>query len=142
MKFRNCLRVKYTHEFPLHFPTIHVYRKLRKNHCFQSCLGLGQEKKYCSASRTWILLCKDFSPQILSMRLLLACAQIFLKPSNEHWIPDLSECASGEQSVNASFTNHVCYYLYSIFLPLELMPFKESPIIRIYIFCNKAVEQS
>lgn len=131
-------RVKYTHEFPLNFHTIHVCRKLGKNNCFQSCLGFRWEKKYCSASQTWVL-CEDVSPQILSMPLLVACAQIFLNPNNDHWTPDLSECASGEQS---SFTNHVCYCLYSIFLPLELIPFKESPIIRINIFCNKVVEQS
>lgn len=125
-------RVKYTHEFPLESPTIHICRKLRKNHCFQSCLGFKVGKKYGSVSQTQILLCKDFSPQILSMLLLVACAQNFLNPSNEHWIPNLSKCVSGEQSVNASFTNHLCYYWYSIFL--ELMPFKESPIIRINIF--------
>ena len=133
IKFRNCLRGSSIHMNSLQsLPPYMFVGNLGKIIVFRAVWVLRQEKKYGSVSQTQILLCKDFSPQILSMLLLVACAQDFLNPSNEHWIPNLSECASGEQSVNASFTNHLCYYSYSIFL--ELMPFKESPIIRINIF--------
>ena len=54
------------HEFPSDFPTICVCRKLRKKSLFSELFGFWVEKKYRSASQTWLLLCKDLAPQILS----------------------------------------------------------------------------
>lgn len=49
-------RLRFTHEFPSDLPTKRVCRKLRKNLCLQSCLGLGcKRRNFCSASQNWLL---------------------------------------------------------------------------------------
>lgn len=136
------------HQFTSGFPTKYLCRKLRSGggggiFVFRTLWVWDEKKKkdYCSASQTWPLL--SHRP-VSSEPFYLLCQQALPRPAQFPALdiaqaqaenPDVSVYSSGKESLGPKI-HKACPLAFALNFPttLELIPFKEPPIMRAIFF--------